>query len=145
MMGTLLMPVDSLKSITLQRKIDQDKYYIILNIHKSYPGHWLALMCYLKSRKCVIYDAANEFKDWPEVVHLIRQFCQKNQLKPINFAVQCQRKNSYICGQLCLTMCAKMHNCNLREIFDLRTLLQKHSIPSVEKKMLAYATDHFSK
>ena len=73
----------------------------------------------------------------------IGKFCSKNKLKSIDFALKCQNEESFVCGEEVLAMCGKMHHSTLRQFFNLRSLLKKYDINSIEHKIVSFAEDHF--
>ena len=146
--GSFIIPIDSLPLLSFT-KLPQTKFFIFLHVsnnersRKFCTGHWLGLAIYLSQRKCLIFDPANQIKQWENTMQIIHEFCNKNKLKCIDFNLKCQDEGSYICGQECLAMCAKMHNNTLRQLLNLRTLLKQYDVDSIENKMVSFAEDHF--
>ena len=152
MKGELITSSNSLNQLSLP-STPQRKYLVIVHVtpendffsstSKKNSGHWLALACYMTQGKCLIFDPSNAFKQWTTITQSIHEFCIRNRLTEIDFATQCQNEESYVCGEQCLAICAKVHSCNLRQILDLRALLRKYSINSIEHKLVTFSEDHF--
>ena len=144
--GSLITSIDSLPLISIE-KLPQKKCFIILHVKNKNrlrsTGHWLSLAIYLTQRKCLIFDPANQIKGWENAMENIGKFCSKNKLKSIDFALKCQNEESFVCGEEVLAMCGKMHHSTLRQFFNLRSLLKKYDINSIEHKIVSFAEDHF--
>ena len=144
--GNLIVPLDNLKTFILPTS-NQAKFCLLVNLkHRddSLVGHWICLLIWKTHKKCIIVDPSNEYHHSPVTVASIHSFCIHNGLKEINFSTKCQSQSSFVCGQICLFFCEKMHKSVYpRQILELRKTIKSYTIPFNELHMIRNVKRHF--
>ena len=148
--ANFIFPIESLDGVYVPANKEK-KSFLIVNIKTGKSGsvddetigHWIGLACYLTNKQCVIIDPGNRYRDYPDVMTQLQNFCKLNKLEMFNYATQFQQNSSFICGQLCAFFCAKVHWLSFSELLTFRNMIRSYSIHFNEENMMSYVQKHF--
>ena len=143
--GGLILRSDRLPFMLLPKR--KQKYFMIVHVRETLTaspiGHWFCCSIFPQSGHCLIIDPSNQIHSYRNVDTFLREFCNKNTLKPLYFNTKFENNNSYICGQLVLFMCYLTSVKSLKQMLEFRSFIRSKPINTVERYMISFVTRHY--
>ena len=141
---SLIMPIESMSETKLAR-VGSQKYFLLANFPTGENlGHWMGIAVFPHENLCVVIDPGNRYQQYPIVVSHVQNFCKLNKLNIFNYATKFQQNSSFICGQLCTFICAKIHSFSFQELLNYRDVIKSYTISSNEENMMSFVQKHFA-